>query len=229
MLVKEAVYILYLLIFVFSIFIIICSFKNKNKIVSKYIILLSIVYILYLIFNLSLPYIFDLDYSFEILFFNVISCISAFLFVISIIVSALKLKKLKVVGKSLKYIISFVILILLPLLIIGFPYFREANYINNSKLILICSEGSEFAEVDYAYAISDNYTKKISIGADFRGIKMEKHLSKDFHKLNYTWITDKVEINKDKIKITRNDETIYEIKLTNDISYCDVREVFYKQ
>ena len=47
--------------------------------------------------------------------------------------------------------------------------------------------------------------------------------------LDYTWSTDEIEINDDKIFIFRNNEVIYKIKLANKISYCDIEEVFYKQ
>ena len=110
-----------------------------------------------------------------------------------------------------------------------FSYFREMYYINNSKLILVCSEGDGFNEVDYAYAISNDYSKIISVGTDFRGYDMKNHLPNSFNELNYTWTTDKIEINEDKIIIFRNNKIIYKINTTNSISYCDIEEVFYKQ
>ena len=110
-----------------------------------------------------------------------------------------------------------------------FSYFREMYYINNSKLILICSSGDEFNEKDYGYAISKDYSKTISVGAGFRGYAMENHLPNSFNELNYTWTTDKIKINHDNITIFRNNKKIYKIDITNKISYCDVEEVFYKQ
>ena len=58
---------------------------------------------------------------------------------------------------------------------------------------------------------------------------MKKHLPSSFHKLNYTWTTDKIEISDDNITIFRNNEIIYQIDIVNKVSHCDVEEVFYKQ
>ena len=69
----------------------------------------------------------------------------------------------------------------------------------------------------------------ITIGADFRGYAMERHLPSCFYELNYTWTTDKIEINDDNITIFRNNNIIYKIDVASSISYCDVEEVFYKK
>ena len=230
MLVKQMIYILCLLILAVSIFNVFSSKKNKNRKACKYNIVLSIIFILYSIVDiLILPNTLNIDIGFEILLFYGIVVISDILFIISIIVSVIKIKKLNTIKNSTKYKIIFAFLTLFPILIFCFSYFRETNYINNSKLILVCSEGDEFNEEDYAYAIGDNYSKIITIGADFRGYAMKKHLPSSFYKLNYSWTTDKIKINDDNITILRNDKIIYKINIANKISYCDVEEVFYKQ
>ena len=230
MLVKQMIYIICLLIFVVSIFNLKYSIKNKNRKASKYIIMLSIIFILYSIVDiLILPNTLNIDVGFELLLFYGIVAISDILFIISIIVSVIKIKKLNTIENSTKYKMIFPFLVLFPILMFCFSYFRETNYINNSKLILVCSEGDEFKEEDYAYAIGDNYSKIITIGADFRGYAMKKHLPSSFYELDYTWSTDKIEISNDNITIFRNNEIIYKIDIVNKISYCDVEEVFYKQ
>lgn len=230
MLVKQIIYVLCLIFFVVSIFNLIYSIKNKNKKVSKYIIVLSIMYILYSISDILIfPDILNLDIGFEILLFYVFLAISDVLFIISIIVALKKFKKLDSTDKTTKYNIVFAILVLFPIFMFCFSYFREVNYINNSKLILVCSKGDGFSEEDYAYAIGDNYSKKITIGADFRGYAMKNHLPSSFYELNYTWSTDKIEFNNDNITIYRNNKIISKIDIANKILYCDVEEVFYKQ
>lgn len=227
---KQIIYVLCLIFFVVSIFDLIYSIKNKNKKVSKYIIILSIMYILYSISDILIfPDILNLDVGFEILLFYVFLAISDVLFIISIIVALKKFKKLDSTDKTTKYNIVFAILVLFPIFMFCFSYFREVNYINNSKLILVCSKGDGFSEEDYAYAIGDNYSKKITIGADFRGYAMKNHLPSSFYELNYTWSTDKIEFNNDNITIYRNNKIIFKIDIANKISYCDVEEVFYKQ
>lgn len=230
MLVKDVIYILCLLIFLVGIFNLIYSIRNKNSKVSKYIIILSITFILYSIVDiLIIPGVLHLDIGLEILLFYGILVLSSILFIISIIVASVKTKKLNTIEKTLKRNIIFTFFVLLPILMFCFSYFREMYYINNSKLILICSSGDGFNEEDYGYAISSDYSKIISVGTDFRGYAMKKHLPNSFNKLNYTWTTDKIEINHDNITIFRNNKKIYKIDITNKISYCDVEEVFYKQ
>ncbi len=229
MLVKQMIYILSLLIFVFSVFNLIYSIKNKNRDASKYIIILSIIFILYSIVDiLILPNALNLDVGFEMFLFFGVLAVSNILFIISIILN-IKRKKLNTIGKSIKYKLVFVFLIFLPILMFCLSYFREMNYINNSKLILVCSDGDGFSEENYAYAISEDYSEMITIGVDFRGYVMKKHLPNSFYELDYTWSTDEIEINDDKIIIFRNNEVIYKINLANKISYCDIEEVFYKQ
>ncbi len=230
MLVKQMISILCVLIFFVSIFNLIYSIKNKNREVSKYIIVLSIIFILYSIVDiLILPDVLNIDIGFEILLFYGILIVSGALFIFSIIVSAIKTKKLNIIGNSIKYKIIFTLLVLFPIFMFCFSYFREMNYINNSKLILVCSEGEEFSEKAYAYAISNDYSKMITVGADFRGYAMKKHLPSAFYEFNYTQVTDKIEISDNKINIYRNDEMVYQMNLANEISYCDVEKVFYRQ
>ena len=175
-----------------------------------------------------MPNVLNLDIGFEILLFYGVLAVSDILFIISITLN-IKRKKLNTIGKSIKYKLVFVLLILLPILMFCLSYFREMNYINNSILILICSYGDGFSEENYAYAISEDYSEMISIGADFRGYAMKKHLPNSFYELDYTWSTDEIEINDDKIIVFRNNEIIYKINLANKISYCDIEEIFYKQ
>ena len=90
------IYILSLLIFAVSVFNLIYSIKNKNKDASKYIIALSIIFILYSIVNISiLPNSLNLDIGFEILLFYGILAVSSVLFIISIILTNIKRKKIK--------------------------------------------------------------------------------------------------------------------------------------
>ena len=203
MLVKQIVYFLCLFIFFNSIIIWSYAKKNKNKRVCKYIMVLSIIHIIYLI----------LDIGFLI---------------ISIIISNKKIDKLDTMETSKKDKIILLLLIIGPVVIFSFSYFREMYYINNSELVLVCTFGENFSEEDTAYAINDNYCKEISIGTDFRGYEMEKHLPKEFNKLNYSWVTDSVEIADNKIVIYRNHEVIYEGKINSNISTYGLRKIFYK-
>lgn len=230
MLVKRMIYILCLLILAVSIFNLIYSIKNKDRKASKYIIVLSNIFILYSIVDIFiLPDILNINIGLEIFLFCGIAVVSIILFIISIILSVIKRKKLYTIENSIKYKMIFTFLVLFPILMFCFSYFREKNYINNSKLILICSEGYGLNKENYAYAIGDNYSKIITIGADYGESAMKKHLPTSFYELDYTWVTDEIEIENDKIIIYRNNKIFYKMNLANKISYCDIEEVFYKQ
>ena len=230
MLVKQTIFILCFLFFIVSIYILIHSINNKNKSESKYIIILSIIFIIYLFVNISIiPFVLDIDVGFELLLYYGISFVSGVLFIISIIVTAIKAKKLTAIDESKKFKTTFAFLILFPILMFCFSYFREMIYINNSKLILVCSEGEMFNKEEYAYAISNDYSKRITIGADFDGYKMKKYLPNSFHKLDYDWSNNHIEINEDNITIFKNGKVIYKINVSNKNIYCDVEEAFYKE
>lgn len=229
MLVKQIVYFLFLFIFWTSIIMLIYTKKNQKRNVCKYIIVLSIIYIIFLILDLDfLPLHLNLSFGLEMFSYRVFSFIAIILFIFSIVISNKKLKKLEVIENSKKEKIILLFLIIFPVIIFSFSYFREMYYINNSELILVCTSGEKFSEEDFAYAINDDYCKVISIGTYFRGYKMKSHLPKEFNELNYTWVTDKVEIDDNKIIIYRNDEVIYQGKLNYVISTYDLREIFYK-
>ncbi|MBR4110390.1 MAG: hypothetical protein IKK43_01695 [Clostridia bacterium] len=229
MLVKQIVYFLCQCSFLISIIMLICAIKNKKRNVCKYIIVSSIIYIIFLILDIGLlPGYLNLSVGLEILFFRAFSFVASILFIISIVISNKKLKKIEVVEESKKGKIILLLLIIFPIIIFSFSYIREMYYINNSELILVCSSGENFSKEYFAYAINDNYCKVISIGTDFSGYKMERHLPKEFAELNYTWSTDKVEIDDNKIVIYRNEEVIYEGILKNTISNYSLEEIFYK-
>lgn len=230
MLVKQIVYFLCLFIFLTSIIMLIYSKKNKKKNVCKYIIVLSIIYIIFFILDIDfLPFHLNLSIGLEILFYKALLFITIILFIISIIISNKKLRKLEeIIENSKKYKIILLLLIIFPIIIFSFSYFREMHYINNSELILVCSSGENFGKKYFAYAINDNYCKEISIGVDLGGYTMASYLPKEFKELNYSWRTDEVEINDNKIIIYRNDEVIYEGKLDHKISTYGLEKIFYK-
>ena len=229
MLVKQIVYFLCQFIFLISIIMLIYAIKNKKRNACKYIIASSIIYIIFLILDIGfLPGCLNLSVGLEILFYMAFSFIAIILFIIASVISNKKLKKIEVVEESKKGKIILLLLIIFPIIIFSFSYIREMYYINNSELILVCSFEKGFSKEYFAYAINDNYCKVISIGTDFGGARMEGYLPKEFNELNYTWTTDKVEIDDNKIVIYRNDEVIYEGILKNTISNYSLEEIFYK-
>lgn len=229
MIVKQILYILYIFICVNSIIMLNYAIKNEKKNVCKCIILLSAIYLIFLIYDINLIYIFELEMNIlEVLALKV-WFIVATIFIISIVISSTKLKWLKDYGNSIKCKIISLVLIIFPVVIVSFSYFREMYYINNSELILVYTSGSNFDESTFAYAINDEYCVEVSIGVGFRGYNMEKHLPEGFTKFNYNGGTDRVKFIDNKVVVYRNDKVIYEGKINSKFpSYYSLREIFYK-
>ena len=223
--VKNTVYVLSLLIFLSSIIVLVYSIKTKNN--CKYIIIISIIYIIYSILLIEfLPPLLSLSIGLELLIYRATELITIIIFIISIIISNKKSKDLNNKTKSGKVIL--IILILLPTITFSYSYIKEMYYINNSKLVLVYKEGENFNTNYYAYAINNNYCKKISIGTDFKAYKIKYYLPKEYKKLNYRWSTDNIEIDRNKIIIYRNNKLIIKEKIVNNISTYELEEVYYK-
>lgn len=229
MLVKQMVYVLCLFLFWGSIVVLIYAIKNKKRNMCKYIILLSVVYMFLLLLDIEfLPLLLNLSIGFELFIFRAFALLAGILLICSIVISGRKAKKAEHYERSKRGGWILLFLFVVPLILFASSYLRERYYINNSELILVCSRGESFSTEYYGYAINDNYCKEISVGTDFKGYDMEKHLPKEYSELYYNWETDRVEADENKIVVYRNNQLIYEGELKGTISVDNPERVFYK-
>ena len=144
------------------------SKKNNKKDMCTYIILLSVLFIIYQIIDIGyIPNNLYLSIGMEILIYRAISYLSIILFIATLVISIKKKNKLEETSTSKKGRNVLLLLSICPVIIFGFSYIREMYYINNSKLVLVCSSGELYSKEYYGYAINENYLKKISIGIDY--------------------------------------------------------------
>lgn len=229
MLVKQMVYVLCLFLFLCSIIVLIYAIKNKKRNMCKYIILLSVIYMFLLLLDIEfLPLLLNLSIGFELFIFRAFALLAGILLICSIVISGKKAKKSELYERSKRGGWILLLLFVVPVILFASSYLREMYYINNSELILVCSRGESFSTEYYGYAINDNYCKEISVGTDFKGYEMAKHLPKEYHEHYYNWETDRLEVDEDRIVVYSNEQLIYEGKLRGTFSAGDLERVFYK-
>lgn len=218
MLLKNCIYLLTLLIGGSSFALLMWSMESKNKYTCRIIKIISIISIFYLtlLFSIQQGAVFSIDYQLGILFYEGLTILAFFLFIISIIICSLKKKKLDVDIKSKKAIVIMVVLLLTPIIYLTSIYFREKYLINNSDLILVYysrGNGGFGDGVNFAYAVNDDYCKEISMGASISGYNMENYLPKPFVQINPKSIDD-LDIEYEELeKHIKIPNTEYEIKI----------------
>lgn len=117
----------------------------------------------------------DLDIGLEFVIFIPLVILAEIIFIVCIIFNCIKIKKLDVVVRAKSVISIMVFVLLLPVLAIILPICREMTLLNNSDFILVGTEGEMFGKNTLVYTIGENYCKKVSIGANFRGAWIDKY------------------------------------------------------
>ena len=153
---KNYIYFVPVIISLLGILAIILAVKNKDRKRNKYIIIGSIINILYLFIIGSnfIGYYFSIITDLGFLLVEIISFIGGILYLIAIIICIAKKKKVEDINKNKNILILFLIIIT-----------REIYLIKNSSIIVFYN-ASSLGETDFAYAISDKYFEEISTEMD---------------------------------------------------------------
>lgn len=217
---------------IFSLTLLIYSIINKNKNICKNIIIIDIIYIIYSYINLGIiPYILKIYFPLGIIVIWGLSMFSGLLFLISIVICLIKIKKLQLNIKSKKAIPVTIILLTLPIITFLFVFLREKYLINNSELILeYHSRGNgSFDGQNFAYAISDDFCEQISIGTEIDGYYMKSFLPKSSFEINLSDIQNigyEITIDSKKILIYKNGKSIHEKKHDGNYSNIELKRIF---
>lgn len=182
MLIRDYIYCIAFLLFLFAIILLIYSKKNKNKEMCKNIILVSIVYIVYLVLNLYMIADLYIPVGLELLLICLTELVAGILYIISIISNSIKRKKLKTKVKSNKTLIITIILIILPALFLFINVKQDKYLINNSNLIVVYESDGNGGIGDgdiFAYSILDSHCKQFDLGIELGGYYLVKFLPKD--------------------------------------------------
>lgn len=167
---KNYIYFVPVIISLLGILAIILAVKNKDRKRNKYIIIGSIINILYLFIIGSnfIGYYFSIITDLGFLLVEIISFIGGILYLIAIIICIVKKKKVEDINKNKSILILFLIFIFLPIILFIMCLTREIYLIRNSSIIVFYNPGSldSLGETDFAYAISDKYFEEISTEMD---------------------------------------------------------------
>lgn len=164
---KNYIYFVPVIISLLGILAIILAVKNKDRKRNKYIIIGSIINILYLFIIGSnfIGYYFSIITDLGFLLVEIISFIGGILYLIAIIICIAKKKKVEDINKNKNILILFLIIIFLTIILFIMCLTREIYLIKNSSIIVFYN-ASSLGETDFAYAISDKYFEEISTEMD---------------------------------------------------------------
>ena len=231
MLLKNCICIIIIFLSILSIPILIYTVKNKDKNIGKSIIFIDIIYILYLfIISVYGPHILNIEIGFDYLLIYLLAFISGILYLISIILNSIKIKKLQIYKYKYKYIVAIIIIILLvfPILFLSLNIFKERFLINNSNLILVfeSSGNGGFGDSEtFAYAIGENFCEQFDLGTSISGYHLKEYLHKNLIEINNvnTMNNDEMTFN-----ISHNDKNIDNYKIKFNTSYENNIIIIYK-
>ncbi len=182
LLIKNCIYIIAILLSLFSMIALIYSIKNKNKYICKNIILVSILYIVYLIVDLCMIGVLCIPIGLEVLFIYLFVFIAGILYIISIILNLIKRKKLEGYIKKKSVVIATLTLLLLPILFLTINILEDKSLINNSNLIVVYESDGNGGIGDgdiFAYAIGKNFCEQFDLGIDIGGYYLKEFLPKN--------------------------------------------------
>ena len=235
MLVRTCIYFVSFLLSIFSIFMLIWSIKNTNKYICKKNILVSIIYILYLIFDLFLIGLLCVPVGLEVFLPIMLSLVAAVLYIVSIIINCIKRKKSDINIKSKKILITTIVLLILPILFLSTKILKYLYVINDSNLLLIYESDGNGSIGDgdtFAYAISDDSCKQFDLGIATGGFYLPEFLKKDVIEINDDADISKVTnyditFNDDNIFVYENDKLICKINVSRKYFNNEFETAFY--
>ena len=234
MFLKSCIYLIAVILSLFSLIILICSIKNKNKNICKCIIVINIIYIIYLFLDLMIiPSVLYVEIGLEILFLYLFAFIAVILYIVSIIICFIKNKKYSNNYDNKKKIKCITLLLLIiPILFFSLVLLRQNYLIKNSNIILIYySRGNGgFGDGEtFAYAINDNYCEQFDLGIDFHGYKVEKFLPENSSQINNNQNISNynITLNTNGILVYKNNKCIHEKQHKSHYFNIELEKKFY--
>lgn len=220
MLIKHRIYIVALILIFFSSPVLIISIINKNPNVSKKMITLTLICILYLVIDiLILGSVLNVGVGLEILLFYTGGIISGVIYIISMIINIVKKYKysgqLENVSASTPKCNIIALVIILPFVFISSRVIRDLIVVKNSDMILVfysSGNGTIGSGEYFAYAVKDDNCRQFDLCIDYN---IEKILPDDFEKFGSRGYEDsaggyKVYVKNSVIRIWNGEKKIFE-------------------
>ena len=226
------VHIIIFALFLFAIYMLVLSIKNKKMGNIKYIKNMCIINVIYVILFLRSFYFVPLIIDFELILYYLLGIVSIILYIIAIIICINKIKKSTNNDKSNIGFKKFIVIALIPLILFILCLSRELYLINSSDMILSCtSDGNGgIGDVqDFYYVFNNKNLNEISIDYDILNYS-DRHITKKFKEikideLNSLGYNVSVE---DEIIITKDSKLMYKKKLNPDYFNIDIDHIYYK-
>lgn len=218
MLIKNYVYAVIIILFVFLFLFFFWTIKNKNKYIGKWINIVSISYILYLLGIIPFSLYMGFPINFGMIIFYLLIVISLLGYSLIIFINIKRKNIYKKLNK--KFLIIPIVLIIVPILIILISTFRNIYTINNSDIVIVYELNGEgtVESVGYVgYAIKDQKCIEFDLGIVDGGKRINKFVSKSAIKIKnpsefgYT-IYFNQDLSLSKTMIYKNNKKICEIE-----------------
>lgn len=234
MLIKHCIYCIAILLSLFSIPTLIYSIKNKDGNICKNIIWLDMIYMAYLFINIYIADILYIPRGLEMWFIYCLVFISVVLYIISIVLTRIKVKKLQIYTKQKKSTtVIMILLITLPALFLSVNVFKDKYLMNNSDLILVyhSSGNGGFGDGEtFAYAIGENFCEQFDLGIDTDGYHLQKFLPKNAIMVNSNSIENyEIKLNEEDniLLVYKNNQCICKEKFNSHYFNIDLQKAFY--
>lgn len=231
--IRNFIYFMPIIIFILGIVSIVLALRIKNKKDNKYVIVINVMNIIYLIvISLVIPIFLLMDIELSILITWFISILGGISHLISIIICLLKRKKLNNNSKN-KNIFKFALMVLLlPTILFLIVLGKEMYLINHSTILLSyhSSGNGGFGDSnDFTYAINENYCKEISFNIRYNDLFIPKGAKKidknELQNLDYKIILDS---DNNYIIVYKNNKIIHKEKINKKYFNIDLKEIYYK-
>lgn len=230
MLIWTAVWILMWVMGLASIPMLILSIVNKKASVAKGLIFLGIYLPIFVLLMIWLTDILNVEISFSIVIYYIAGIAFLLLDVISLIINAVKMKKLDKTAKSRPVFTAVLILTTAPVVILSAVCLRQVIILRTSDLVVkVDSRGNggigDGAELVYAY--DGNGIKRVDLGSSYN---LDKYLPADMKRSNdKTHAGDYiVEMNnRDELKIENSAKGLVDILMIEHFNN-DIEAVYYK-
>ena len=221
MLIKDCIYVVTIIICVFSLIMLLFSHITKSRYICKVITSIEIICLVYLILNnYFLPFILRLPLGLEAPVIRFVSFISATMYIFSIDINIIKIKALNDDEPKKYILIIALLLMILPAILLLTVILKQKSIINESDLVVIYSSegnGGLGDEKLFAYAIGKNSCKQIDLGIDSYYSKFKRFLPK-----NSIEITNENDISNYNIIHTEYSNYGFSV-YKNNIEICNIK------
>ncbi len=241
MLIRSRLYLIAILLMVLSVVNLIYSIKNKNAAVCRLFIVGGVLAIVYLWVSIFAGPLLSVDFGFEIFLFYLFGAIATIVYVISIVINAVKRKSIMKtyfatefsIPKALKIIM--LILIILPILFVSVRVIRDRILIATSDAIVVFHSSGNGGIGDghlFAFGIQGKKCKQFDLGID---LALDELVPRNMERIKPRWdetIVGEYEIIIDEdeiITIMKGNQKIFRYDTyKHGFFNIDIEEGYYK-